>query len=157
MYELQIILTLLALLGLAVAAVGFPGIFLILASLIIFDIYSESVQIAPYIYVLFAIVTIFSLFIDNIATFVGAKKFGSSGKGIWGAIIGSIIGLIVFFPLGAIIGSFIGVFVVEFYLNRDWEKSLKMSFGTLVGYLGGIVLKFIMTLVLFVWLMFIVW
>ncbi|MDQ5981817.1 MAG: uncharacterized protein QG570_575 [Patescibacteria group bacterium] len=157
MYEMQILITLISLIGLGVAIVGFPGIFLVLLGLVLYGLFEEGVIVPNFVYITFAVVTVISLFIDNLAILLGAKKYGATSRGIGAAIIGGLIGFILFFPIGAIIGAFLGVFISELLDKKDLDKALKASLGTIIGYISGIALKFLITLGLFVWLMFIIW
>ncbi len=68
-----------------------------------------------------------------------------------GAVVGTILGIIFLGPLGIVIGPFAGAVIVEFFQKKDIKKSLQVGFGTLMGILGGTVLKIIMEIVMIVW------
>ena len=89
----------------------------------------------------------------------GAKKAGASKWGIFGSLVGAILGgiflsgvLPIFFPLSTIcgicLGSFGGAFAVELLLGGPVGKSLRIGFGAAVGRLMGIVGKFTVALVM---------
>lgn len=58
-----------------------------------------------------------------------------------GAIIGTVFGLIFFGPLGIAIGPFLGAVVAELLRGTQLDQVIHVGFGTLVGLLGGTVLK----------------
>ena len=87
--------------------------------------------------VLMVIVTI----LDYIIPAAGAKKYGASKWGIWGAILGMVLGLLFFPPLGIIVGAFLGAVVVELMIGKGGKDALRAGWGTLLGTLLGTVLK----------------
>jgi len=87
--------------------------------------------------VLMVVVTI----LDYIIPVAGAKKYGASKWGIWGSILGMILGLLFFPPLGIIIGAFLGAVVVEMLIGKSGKEALRAGWGTFLGTLLGTILK----------------
>ena len=79
--------------------------------------------------------------IDLAASWVGAKVYGSGRAGLWGGVIGSLIGLILFPPFGFLPGALVGAFVAELIAGRPSAEALRSGFGALVGSLGGVFAK----------------
>lgn len=99
-------------------------------------------------------VTVVVTALDYIIPAAGAKKYGSSKWGIWGAILGMIVGIIYFPPLGMIVGAFLGAVVVELLVGKSSREALKAGWGVFMGTLLGTVLKLIASGVMtyyFVW------
>jgi uncharacterized protein YqgC (DUF456 family) len=99
-------------------------------------------------------VTIVITMLDYVIPAAGAKKYGSSKWGIWGAILGMIIGIIYFPPLGMIVGAFIGAVAVEMLVGKSSREALKAGWGVFMGTLFGTILKLIASGVMtyyFVW------
>lgn len=87
--------------------------------------------------------------LDYIIPAIGTKKFGGSKKGVMGSTIGLVIGLILMGPIGIILGSFIGAFSGELLNKTTKRQALKAAFGSLIGFLTGVFLKFSVALIFF--------
>lgn len=76
--------------------------------------------------------------VDFVAGAMGARKFGGSKWGALGGIIGSLVGVIFFFPIGLFVGPVVGVLVAEIVLaRRALGPAAKSSWGTLLGTVVG--------------------
>lgn len=63
------------------------------------------------------------------------KKLGGTKYGIWGSVLGLIVGLF-FPPIGFIIGPFIGAFLGELIISKSTTKlALKSAFGSFIGFM----------------------
>ena len=82
--------------------------------------------------------------LDYLLPAVGAKKFGASKYGFWGAIIGMLLGIIFVPPLGIIIGAFLGAISGELIAGKEASKALKAGWGVFVGVMVGMLLKLIL-------------
>ena len=94
--------------------------------------------------------------LEYVLIIFGAKKFGASNAAIFGAFVGGILGAILgigFFGVGLIAGAFLGMFfgafVVELIIHRDLVKSLKAGTGSVLGRVGSIVAKVIISVAMF--------
>jgi len=94
--------------------------------------------------------------LEYIFIIVGAKKLGASNIAVAGAIVGGIAGAILgvgFFGIGLILGTFLGIFLgaflVELIIQRDLVKSLKAGAGGVLGRLGSIAAKVIISIIMF--------
>ena len=86
--------------------------------------------------------------LDYIIPAWGTKKFGGSKYGIWGTVIGLIIGLVFLGPLGIIVGPFLGAFVGELiHDSTDSKRAVKAAFGSFVGFMLSTGLKFLVSII----------
>lgn len=93
--------------------------------------------------------TILAVLLDFLAPLWGAKKYKASKYGIAGAFLGVIIGIIGLGPLGIIIGPLLGAFLGELLAKKEIPQALKSGLGTFLGFLGGILIKIIIILIMF--------
>lgn len=98
---------------------------------------------AQYYFLAITFVIAISVFIlDYFIPSIGAKKFGGSNAGVIGSTIGLVIGIFLFGPIGILFGSFFGALIGELTVNiNNMRIALVAAIGTLIGYLGGVLLK----------------
>ncbi|TYP71352.1 DUF456 domain-containing protein [Paenibacillus methanolicus] len=99
--------------------------------------------------------TVAVLFIADYAVNAwGVKKFGGSKASIIGSTIGVVVGL--FIPFGLLIGPLLGAIIGELFAGSDFQKSLKVGFGSVVGLFSSIVVKIVlqafMIVIFFIWI-----
>lgn len=78
--------------------------------------------------------------LDNLAALVGARRYGASRAGLWGAFLGGILGLSLG-AVGVLVLPFLLAWLFEYLSGRRAEEALRAAWGTLVGLLGGVVAK----------------
>jgi uncharacterized protein YqgC (DUF456 family) len=119
-----------------------PGIPIIWLSAFAFGFLTDFEFIGRDYLLIFGILSAVSLLLDWIAGVYGAKKLGASRWGMLGAFVGMIVGVIVGTIPGLIIGPLIGAVVFELLAGKKSGMALKAGFGTFLGFLAGVVMKF---------------
>ncbi len=91
------------------------------------------------------LVVALSIAVDQLASVMGAKKFGASRAGMIGSFIGAFAGLIIFNIIGLVVGTFLGAMAFEMlFSGRDLRSSMASGLGALVGFLAGSMFKFML-------------
>ena len=89
------------------------------------------------------------IILDYFVPALGAKKFNCSKWGIFGCMVGTIVGIF-FAPLGIILGPFLGAVAGEIVAGKNASAALRGGFGALLGFIAGVLLKFV-ACALFTW------
>ena len=138
LYLLSAVLVVLGVVGVILPAL--PGIPLVFAGLLL-AAWTDDFQHVGWIPLLIlGLLTLASLLIDIFSTTLGAQRMGASKKALWGATIGTIVGLF-FFPLGLVVGPFAGAMLGEYLHERRLRHSAKVGAATWIGILLGIAFK----------------
>jgi uncharacterized protein YqgC (DUF456 family) len=98
--------------------------------------------------------TVLVTILDYVAPIYGAKRFGASKSGIWGSVIGMVVGIIGLLPvgpLGMLVGAFVGAWVGEILAGKETGPALKAAWGVFVGTVVGIVLKLVVSVAITVY------
>jgi len=101
-----------------------------------------------------AVVLVF--LIDYLAVIWGVKHYGGSRAAAGGSILGGLLGALLAGPAGLIFGPFIGAVAGELYRKNALNKAFRAGIGTLIGFLGGTVLKLVIEVLMIVWFFIVV-
>ncbi len=89
---------------------------------------------------LIGVLTALTVIVDILATALGAKRVGASGKALWGAALGTVAGLFFGLP-GLVLGPFVGAAAGQFMSHGDLLHAGRVGLGTWLGILVGAALK----------------
>jgi uncharacterized protein YqgC (DUF456 family) len=134
--------------GLLIAIVGLvgcvipaiPGPPLNFLSLVILELGIGDAFSAEF-YISWGIITVIVTVLDYVLPVMGAKVYRSSKFGIWGSIIGMILGILFFPPFGMIIGLFLGAVIGELIAGKEHLEALKVGTATFVASILMILVK----------------
>jgi hypothetical protein len=96
-----------------------------------------------------AVAVVAVVVVDYILPAVCAKKFSCSRWGMFGCIVGSVVGFF-FLPIGIIVGPFVGTVVGELIAGKAFAESLRGGVGALLGFVVCLALKLV-AVGLFAW------
>lgn len=96
--------------------------------------------------------------LDNIIPILGARKYGGGKGSVIGSTVGLIFGMLFLGPLGILIGPFLGAFLGELIVNtKNTKGAFRAAFGSLIGFVTGVFLKFMISMVFLIYFLKIVW
>jgi uncharacterized protein YqgC (DUF456 family) len=125
-----------------------PGVVVIWVAVLGYAWYDGFQAPGPPVFALLTLLGVAGATADVWMSYLGARAGGTSLWGTLGGVLGSLIGLVVWFPLGAIVGGAAGVLAVELIRTRDWRKALTGGGGTLGGYLLSTAVELLIGLVM---------
>jgi uncharacterized protein len=123
-----------------------PGTTIILAAAIIHRLMlgaDESVGWKTI--VVLVLLTLLSYVFDFLGSYFGAKYFGATKWGAFGAILGALIGLF-FGILGLFVGPVVGAITGEFIAGKRMIDAGRAGWGSLLGNISGMLAKLIIAL-----------
>ncbi|HAF03624.1 MAG TPA: DUF456 domain-containing protein [Spartobacteria bacterium] len=125
-----------------------PGTTIILAAAVIHRMMlgAEKSIGWPSIAVL-VLLTLATYALDFLGAYFGAKYFGASKWGVFGAIFGALAGLF-FGIIGLFVGPVIGAIGGEFIAGKRMIDAGRAGWGSLLGNLGGMIGKLVIALVM---------
>jgi len=118
-----------------------PGIVLSYCALILLLYINKWKPFSTVFLVIWGIIVLIITALDYIVPKLTSKKYGASKFGVWGSVIGMIIGLSFLSLIGLIIGSFVGAVIGEIIYSKNKKSAIKAGAGVFVGTIFGIILK----------------
>jgi uncharacterized protein YqgC (DUF456 family) len=95
--------------------------------------------------IVLVLLTLATYAIDILGGFFGAKYFGATKWGTFGAILGALVGLF-FGIIGLFVGPVIGAIAGEFIAGKRMIDAGRAGWGSLLGNLGAMIGKLIIAL-----------
>ena len=138
-FILALLLTIAGLIGAIVPAL--PGPPLSLAGLaLIYWFFPGSISTSLLITMI--ILTVVAAALDYLAPILLTRVGGGSKQAVFFTTLGLVAGLF-FMPFGIFLGPFLGALAGELLAGKRFGASMKGAFGAFLGFLFGIVLKFV--------------
>lgn len=147
------------LLSLILIVLGLPGLWIMVASAVAYNMVVAGDPIGWFTLVSVSILGIIAEVLEFTMSGQYARKYGGSRRAGWGAIIGGIVGAIVGFPvpiigpiIGSFVGSFIGALAAEMTAGTTAGDSTRVAKGALIGRVVSTVLKIGIGFVIGIWI-----
>ncbi|XID95800.1 DUF456 domain-containing protein [Paenibacillaceae bacterium WGS1546] len=135
-----------------------PGALAIYAAFFVYGWFFSFEPFGWWFWIIQTVIVVALFVADYLVSAWGVKKYGGSKASVVGSTIGILIGPFVIPAFGLIIGPFAGAVLGEMIHGSDFNRSLKVGWGSLVGLFASTVAKVVLQLVmiaLFVaWLIF---
>jgi len=96
---------------------------------------------------LLVLLTLATYALDFLGAYFGAKYFGATKWGMFGAVLGALAGLF-FGIVGLFVGPVIGAIVGEFIAGKKMIDAGRAGWGSLLGNLAGMIGKLMIALVM---------
>ncbi|HVX05526.1 MAG TPA: DUF456 family protein [Rhodanobacteraceae bacterium] len=117
-----------------------PGIPVMFGGMLLAAWVGHFQKIPVWVVIFLAMIAAFSIVFDFVAGSVGAKRYGASKAAVWGAFIGTIVGLFFGIP-GIILGPFVGAVAGQLASGSRFEHAARVGAGTWIGLLIGTAIK----------------
>jgi uncharacterized protein YqgC (DUF456 family) len=145
---LYVVAALLMVAGVAGAILpALPGIPLIFAGIWLAAGVDHYRHLGPWWLVAIAVAGLIGMAMDFIAGLLGARSVGASGRALWGAAIGTVVGMFFGLP-GLLLGPFIGALLGELASGTSVLRSAHVGLSTWFGMLVGTLVKLVMSVVM---------
>jgi len=103
--------------------------------------FSFSLQVL----LLYAVMTIVVTILDYILPAYTTKRSKGSKFGVWGSMVGMVLGLVFFPPFGVIVGPVVGAFAGELISGKNAGQSVKSAAWSFIGLLAGTGVKLVVS------------
>lgn len=128
-----------------------PGTTLILAAAFLHRLMLGPEKGASWLSLLaLALFVVASYVIDFLGGWLGARRFGATCWGVWGATVGAIVGIFFGLP-GLLVGPVIGALAGELIAGKRLVEAGRAGWGALLGNLAAMIGKLLIGLVMVSW------
>lgn len=131
-----------------------PGAPLIFLGLIVYGFFDHFVHLHRAFYLGQLILVVLTLGVDYLAGIWGVRHYGGSRWAVGGSLLGAVVGLLLLGPVGVIVGPFLGAVAGELCNRSSPNQAIRAGIGTMVGFLGGALIKIALELVMIIWFIY---
>lgn len=155
------LLTIVLVLSLVLIALGLPGLWVMIASAVVYNLVTGTHAISWFTLISVGVLGLIAEYIEFTMSAKYARKYGGSRRAGWGAMIGGLVGAFVGVPvpivgplIGAFLGSFIGALIGERSTGSTHAASTRVATGALIGRALATAMKMGVGCAIAVWLFF---
>jgi|SRR5689334_14654306 uncharacterized protein YqgC (DUF456 family) len=156
-----VLLTLVLIVSLALIALGLPGIWVMIASAVVYNVTTHSNAVGWFTLVAVTALALVAEFLEFTMAGKYARKYGGGRRAAWGAMLGGVIGAFVGFPvpivgpiIGGFIGAFVGALIGEKSSGSTMSDSTRAATGSLIGRALATAMKIGVGCAIAVWIFF---
>jgi uncharacterized protein YqgC (DUF456 family) len=117
-----------------------PGIPVMFGGMLLAAWVGHFQKIPVWVIVVLGVLAGFSVLFDFVAGSYGARRYGASRAAVWGAFLGTIVGLFFGIP-GILLGPFIGAVIGQLASGSAIHHAARVGVGTWIGLLIGTAIK----------------
>jgi uncharacterized protein YqgC (DUF456 family) len=118
-----------------------PGALLILASSILYAWWTDWAVLRLFDVAVLAVLTGATYATDLLLGAGGARRYGASRSGVVGALVGSLLGLLLIGPFGMVVGPIVGAATGELLRGHNWRRALRVGVGAGFGTVLSMVVR----------------
>ena len=132
-----------------------PSVLFIIGGMLLYGVFFTFEPFSVFFWIIQGMFVLLLFGADYLANLFGVKKFGGSKAGVWGSTIGLLIGPFVIPFLGIILGPFLGAIIAELLVHKQSLKNaLKIGIGSVVGFVGSVITKFIVQIIMILYFLY---
>lgn len=124
-----------------------PGLPLSYAGLLMLQL-TEHPPFSLRFLVVWALIVLMVQLLEQVGSIAGAKKMGATQYGVWGSVIGAILGFLLFPPFGIVFGPILGAYVGELINKTPSNLALRAAMGAVLGFFVSTLLKVLIALIM---------
>jgi uncharacterized protein YqgC (DUF456 family) len=154
-----LVLACVILLSLILIVLGLPGLWIMVASAVTYNLVVPGDPIGWVSLIVVAVLAFVAELLEFSLTGKYARKYGGSRRAGWGAILGGIVGAMVGIPvpiigsvIGAFVGSFLGALIAELTGGSSAGDATRVAKGALIGRVVSTALKIGIGFTIGVWI-----
>jgi uncharacterized protein YqgC (DUF456 family) len=117
-----------------------PGVPLIFAGMVIAAAIDDFQRIGWITLGVLGFLTLVGFVIDFVVTAIGVKNAGASKRAVWGAALGTLVGIFFGFA-GLVLGPFVGAVIGELTVHGRVDQAGRAGLATWIGLLFGTLVK----------------
>jgi uncharacterized protein YqgC (DUF456 family) len=117
-----------------------PGVPLVFAGMLLAAWADHFQHVGAFTLTVLGILSVLAIAVDFVAGLLGAKRVGASSRALWGATLGTFVGLFFGIP-GLLLGPFVGAVIGELSAGSHVNRATTVGIGTWLGLLFGTLAK----------------
>jgi uncharacterized protein YqgC (DUF456 family) len=117
-----------------------PGVPLVFGGMLLAAWADHFQHVGVVTLIVLGVLCVIALLIDFVAGMLGAKRVGASPRALWGATLGTLVGLFFGIP-GLLLGPFVGAVAGELTAGSKVDHATRVGIGTWLGLLFGTLAK----------------